>query len=152
MFPVKKEVKHRMMGTGSPGKHRCQRVYYLAVYRKKVPGLEQTTVPSAESGEKEKRYRISPGYLLREIAGEYAIVPVDSDGVFSNAVMAPNETAAAIWKIFREPHTVSEAVHMIREEYEVPGETAGAAIRKFIEESSEYGIIKEDDGNEENMD
>ena len=114
--------------------------------------LEQKSALSVESREEEKKYRIRPEYLLREIAGEYAIVPVDSGGVLSNAVMVPNETAAAIWKIFQEPHTVSEAVHIVREEYEVSEETAGAAVRKFIKESEVYGIIKEEDNkNEENM-
>ena len=30
-----------------------------------------------------KRYRISSEFILREIAGEYAIVPLDAEGVFT---------------------------------------------------------------------
>ena len=31
---------------------------------------------------KEKKYRVSADYLLREIAGEYAIIPVGADTIF----------------------------------------------------------------------
>ena len=36
---------------------------------------------------KEKKYRVSADYLLREIAGEYAIIPVGAACQISNAVM-----------------------------------------------------------------
>ena len=35
---------------------------------------------------KEKKYRVSADYLLREIAGEYAIIPVGAACQISNAV------------------------------------------------------------------
>lgn len=38
---------------------------------------------------KEKKYRVSADYLLREIAGEYAIIPVGAACQISNAVMVP---------------------------------------------------------------
>ena len=36
---------------------------------------------------REKKYRVSADYLLREIAGEYAIIPVGAASQISNAVM-----------------------------------------------------------------
>lgn len=42
---------------------------------------------------KETKYRVSADYLLREIAGEYAIIPVGAAYQISNAVMVPNDTA-----------------------------------------------------------
>ena len=44
---------------------------------------------------REKKYRVSADYLLREIAGEYAIIPVGAASQISNAVMVPNDTAVA---------------------------------------------------------
>ena len=40
--------------------------------------------------QEKKKYRINPDFILREIAGEYTIIPIGGDNVFSNAVMAPN--------------------------------------------------------------
>lgn len=48
-----------------------------------------------------KRYCIKPNFVLRRIAGEYAIVPVDVESELTNAVMQPNETAAFIWQTFQ---------------------------------------------------
>ena len=49
-----------------------------------------------------KKYRISPGYVLREIAGEYAIVPVGAgnESPMENTVMVPNDSAVFLWKNF----------------------------------------------------
>lgn len=48
--------------------------------------------------EEKKKYRIRSGFVLREIAGEYTIIPVDSGSLISNAVMAPNDSAVFLWK------------------------------------------------------
>lgn len=49
---------------------------------------------------KETKYRVSADYLLREIAGEYAIIPVGAACQISNAVMVPNDTAVFLWNAF----------------------------------------------------
>lgn len=49
---------------------------------------------------REKKYRVSADYLLREIAGEYAIIPVGAASQISNAVMVPNDTAVFLWNTF----------------------------------------------------
>ena len=71
---------------------------------------------------KEKKYRVSADYLLREIAGEYAIIPVGAACQISNAVMVPNDTAVFLWNAFLQPHTISEVVAQAAEEYEAPEE------------------------------
>ena len=66
----------------------------------------------------EKKYRVNSDYLLREIAGEYAIIPVGTACQISNAVMVPNDTAAFLWNAFQQPRTISEVVAQALEEYE----------------------------------
>ncbi len=58
--------------------------------------------------EEKKKYRIKSDFILREIAGEYAIIPVGSDHIFSNAMMAPNSTAVFLWKAFEKGSTIQE--------------------------------------------
>ncbi len=60
---------------------------------------------------KEKKYRVSADYLLREIAGEYAIIPVGAACQISNAVMVPNDTAVFLWNTFQQPHTFRRSLH-----------------------------------------
>ena len=95
--------------------------------------------------EKKKKYRIRPEYILREIAGEYAIIPVDTDSPMENAVMAPNETAVFIWKCFEEPSTLEEVVARGMQEYDVAEEKLRNAVGRFVKESLEYKILEEEE-------
>ena len=91
--------------------------------------------------EQKRKYRIKSGYILREIAGEYAIVPVDTESVFSNAVMAPNDTAVFLWKAFEQPR--EDVVRKGLQEYDVTEDVIRKSTEHFIEESLKYEILEE---------
>ena len=76
-----------------------------------------------------KRYRIHPDFALREIAGEYAIVPLGEMQFFTNAMMTPNRTAAFLWQAFSEPSTEEDVVMRALERFD----GAEADIRRDVE-------------------
>ena len=76
-----------------------------------------------------KRYRIHPDFALREIAGEYAIVPLGETQFFTNAMMTPNKTAAFLWQAFSEPSTEEDVVMRALERFD----GAEADIRRDVE-------------------
>lgn len=94
-----------------------------------------------------KKYRIRPGYILREIAGEYAIIPVGAErnSLLENSMMAPNGSAVFIWKSFEQPSTLEDVVIQGMMEYEVEEETIRRSIKRFIKEMLEYKILEEVD-------
>lgn len=103
---------------------------------------------SGDSYQREKKkYRIKSGYILREIAGEYAIVPAgaESESPLENTVMAPNGSAVFIWKSFEQPSTLEDVVIQGMLEYEVEEETIRRSIKRFIKEMLEYKILEEVD-------
>lgn len=59
----------------------------------------------------EKKYRVNSDYLLREIAGEYAIIPVGTACQISNAVMVPNDTAAFSGMLFSSHVPFRKSLH-----------------------------------------
>ena len=93
--------------------------------------------------EQNRRYRIRSGYILREIAGEYAIVPVDDESLFNNAVMAPNDTAVFLWKAFEQPSTIEDVVVKGMQEYEAAEEQIRKSTEHFVKESLKYKILEE---------
>lgn len=97
--------------------------------------------------QEKKKYRIRDGYILREIAGEYAIVPVgaESESPLENTVMAPNGSAVFIWKSFEQPSTLEDVVIRGMLEYEVEEDTIRGSIQRFIKEMLEYKILEEVD-------
>ena len=93
--------------------------------------------------QEKKKYRIRSGYILREIAGEYAIIPVNVDSVFSNALMAPNETAAFLWNAFQKPSTIQDVVMRGLLKYDVAEEIIRNSVENFVKQALEYKIIEE---------
>lgn len=85
---------------------------------------------------------INSGYLLREIAGEYVIIPVDEECMVSNAVMTPNETAVFIWKAFQQPSTIEEVVQQGIQEYDAPEDIIRKAVHQFVEDALLYKILE----------
>lgn len=90
-----------------------------------------------------KKYCISPDFMLREIAGEYAIIPVGDDNLFANSMLAPNETAAFIWKAFERPSTIEDVLMQAYEEYDVSKDRLKKSIEDFAKEMLEYKILEE---------
>lgn len=91
----------------------------------------------------EKIYQINPSYLLREIAGEHAIIPIGEDCLISNAVMTPNHSAAFIWNVFMTPCTEEEAVQKVLQEYEGEAEDIRVDVHRFIKDTLNYKILRE---------
>ena len=91
------------------------------------------------------RYKINPDYVLREICGEYAIIPVGEACLIANAVMTPNESAAFIWKAFMEPNTVETVVRLCIEEYDAPEEALVQAVQSFVRDGLRYRMLLEAD-------
>ena len=92
---------------------------------------------------KKKKYRIKPDFILREIAGEYAIVPVGSDNVFSNAVLAPNHTAVFLWKAFEQASTIQDVTIKATQNFDMTEEKIREAVDKFVKESLKYQVLEE---------
>ena len=90
-----------------------------------------------------KKYRISQEFILREIAGEYTIIPTGGDNVFSNAVMAPNETAVFLWKAFQQPSTIQDAAAEAMQKYDVTEEQIYNSVSNFVKQSLEFKVLEE---------
>ena len=93
--------------------------------------------------QEKKKYRINPDFILREIAGEYTIIPTGGDNVFSNAVMAPNGTAVFLWEAFQQPSTIQDVVVEAMQKYDATEEQIYNSISNFVKQSLEYKVLEE---------
>ena len=92
---------------------------------------------------KTQLYRISSGYVLRQIAGEYAIIPIGEENLISNAIMTPNASAVFLWNAFQQPRTIEDVVALGMQEYEVTQEQLQRDVERFVEESFYLKILAE---------
>ena len=93
--------------------------------------------------QEKKKYRLNPDFILREIAGEYTIIPIGSDNVFSNAVMAPNGTAVFLWEAFQQPSTIQDVVVEAMQKYDATEEQIYNSISNFVKQSLEFKVLEE---------
>lgn len=93
--------------------------------------------------QEKKKYRINPDFILREIAGEYTIIPIGGNNVFSNAVMAPNGTAVFLWEAFQQPSTIQDVVVEAMQKYDATEEQIYKSISNFVKQSLEFKVLEE---------
>lgn len=86
--------------------------------------------------------KISKEFAMREVAGNYIVIPVGEKSVNINAMITLNETGAFLWRHLDEEKTKQELLDLMLEEYEVDNKTAESDLEKFIEKLEAAGILE----------
>lgn len=76
--------------------------------------------------------KVKDGFILREIAGSYVIVPVGENLVDFSAMMTVNETGAFIWKMLCNGAQRDEIIDAVCAEYDAPREEITADVDEFL--------------------
>ena len=88
--------------------------------------------------------------ILREIAGEYILVPVGEAALKLHGMITVSESGYVIWQKLCEGDCSEEGlVKALCAEYEVDGATAAADVREFLCRLSELGLVSEVSGADE---
>lgn len=77
--------------------------------------------------------KIEKEFVLREIAGDYVIIPIGKTVLEFNGMATINEVGVFLWKLLQEETTEDELVEKLLEEYEVDEATAGKDVAEFID-------------------
>lgn len=81
------------------------------------------------------------GYVLRDIAGEYLLIPVElADGSQSQMAVL-NDVGKFLWELLQGEQTVDTMAKAITEEYEVSREEAEADICEFLDHLSQHQLL-----------
>ena len=83
--------------------------------------------------------KIKDGYLLKEVAGNYVVVPVGN--VSFNGMLSLNETGVLIWKKLEEGCEERDLVEAFLQEYDVTEERAKQDVANFTEKLKQAGIL-----------
>ena len=88
--------------------------------------------------------RVDSGFVLREIAGDYVIIPTGKIVLTFNGLITVNEVGASIWDMLQKEVTFEEVVKGILDEYEVEESVARQDVEEFLEKLEENGILIEE--------
>ena len=90
--------------------------------------------------------KVSKEFILREIAGEYILVPTGASAVKITGLSTMNELGCFIFKTLQEGKTIEQLVDAIVAEYTVDRNTAQADAQEFLQQLRDIGGLEEADG------
>ena len=87
--------------------------------------------------------KIKNNFLLKEIAGNYVVVPVGDELIDLNCMITLNESGAFLWNKLSEDITKEELVSGLLAEYDVDKNIAVSDIDEFLENIRKIGALDE---------
>jgi methyltransferase-like protein len=84
----------------------------------------------------------SESIVTRKTGNEYVLVPVTNNIADMNSVYTLNETGAFIWELIDGEKNVEDLIQAVISEYNIDREIATTDVLTFIDNMSEYLIIK----------
>ncbi|MCI6044729.1 PqqD family protein [bacterium] len=86
--------------------------------------------------------KVDKEFVLREIAGDYVIIPIGRTVLSFNGLITVNEIGAFLWNLLQEDVTKEDLVAKVLDEYEVDEETAREDIQEFLDTLVSGGILE----------
>jgi hypothetical protein len=81
-------------------------------------------------------------YVVKELMGEFVLVPIGEAAIDFNGVITLNETAKFMWEKAEGNFTSEDLEKALIEKYEIDSETAKKAAESFINSLKEEGCIE----------
>lgn len=85
--------------------------------------------------------KIVKEFILRDIAGEYVLVPTGATTQEFNGLITLTDTAGFIWENIEKAGSMQELENRILEKYQVEEETARKDTEEFVRELQKAGIL-----------
>lgn len=86
--------------------------------------------------------KIKDGFMLRQIAGSWVVVPLGQRVVEFNGLMTLNESGALLWKLLESGADENDMVKAITDEYTIDEATARADVKEMVDSITAKGLIE----------
>lgn len=84
---------------------------------------------------------LKTGFMLREIANQWIVVPLGQRTVEFNAIMNLSETGALIWKGLEQKLEQENIIEIIMEQFDVDRETLTNDFVLFMNDLESKGLV-----------
>ena len=91
----------------------------------------------------EIRMKVQDEFVLREIAGDYVIIPTGKTVLKFNGLITVNEVGAYLWKLLQKEVDLDGLVKGVLEEYDVDEKTARLDIQEFLDTLKQGGVLED---------
>ena len=86
--------------------------------------------------------KIKEGFILRNVAGSFVVVPIGEATLDFNGMMNLNETGAFLFEKMITGISREDLIKALTEEYDVDEETAAADVDAFIEKVEKEDLFE----------
>ena len=86
--------------------------------------------------------RIKDGFLLREAAGKYIVLPLGGE-LDLGSLITLNETGAFLWRLLENGASRQELVEALLEEYDVDKERAEKDLDALLAKMNAVGVLED---------
>lgn len=86
--------------------------------------------------------KLKDGFLLRNIAGNYVVVPIGKENIDFNGMVSLNGTGAFLFEKLQAGITEEELIQALMQEFEVSEETAKEDVKLFIQKVEKEGLFE----------
>lgn len=87
--------------------------------------------------------KINGEFVLREVVGEYIVIPTGRTALTMNGMITLDPVGALIWQELTEGSEPSSVLAKILDRFDVDEATARADMEEFIEKLRASGLIEE---------
>lgn len=87
--------------------------------------------------------KIKDGFIIKEIAGIWVVVPVGAKVTEFMGIASLTETGALIWNMIEKGATKEQIIQAILSEYNIDEDTAKADFDAFIVKAVKQGFLEE---------
>ena len=89
--------------------------------------------------------KVEKEFVLREIAGDYIIIPTGKTVLEFNGLITVNEVGVSLWNMLQKEVTLDELVQGILDEYDVEESVAREDIVEFLNRLADGGILDKEE-------
>lgn len=87
--------------------------------------------------------KVKEGFLLREVAGSFVVVPVGKAAVDFGGMMTLNPVGAFVWRALETPTTEAAIVEQVLAAYDVDAQTAQRDVRIYLDKLRAAGLLED---------
>ncbi len=108
-----------------------RQLFYIYIYRKKFYLMQEVGL------------KIKSGFMLRNIADNWIVVPIGERVVDFNGLITLNDTGAFLWNILKAGSYKDNLIVSLKEEFDVDNNTASTDVNDFLTSLEKGGLLEE---------
>ena len=86
--------------------------------------------------------KIKEGYLLREVAGQFLVVPVGNQAISFNGIITLNKTWKVILEVLQKETSKATILETLLDRFEVTPEQASQDIDMFLSTLQKHQLLE----------